>query len=242
MSDVLGDMSQIVYCWYANVPKLDSLLSQIQGRLETERTEETSKGVDGKGSVSAEVGGILASLGLAKLTGGVELSGSVSKVLAVTTTLSPENKALVLAEYLQRAGQLAVSSLETQSEQELVQGAARSPFHLVQGLFERSWPTAERGVLRSQMQSSRGGPVLEVPLLLDNMRPDQNTPDDGDFVGHGVLGQMVARPGRLTLSPIAVWFANVSPSEFVLTYWQPSSVAATTSVAPLTAPAPSPEP
>jgi hypothetical protein len=88
----LEETDQITYFWYFNQEKIDSLLSQLNGRLETERTEETSKGLDGKVSASAEVGGILAALGIGKLTAAGEKSKTASKVLSVTATLSPANK------------------------------------------------------------------------------------------------------------------------------------------------------
>ena len=36
------------YFQYLNTSKLDSLFSQLNGRLESERTEERAKGLDGK--------------------------------------------------------------------------------------------------------------------------------------------------------------------------------------------------
>src|ERR1700684_1692719 len=40
MTELLEDTDQITYFWYLNVAKVDSMFSQVNGRLETERTEE----------------------------------------------------------------------------------------------------------------------------------------------------------------------------------------------------------
>ena len=128
-------MIGLLYFWYLNSNKIDSLFSQLYGRLETERTEQTARGLDGKVSASVEVGGILAALGLAKINAGGEATKTASTVLEVTATLSPQNKVLVLMEYLQRAGQLATLDVDATSEASLLTALGSSRFQVLRGQF-----------------------------------------------------------------------------------------------------------
>lgn len=223
MSEILERTGQITYFWYLNQPKIDSMFSQIHGRLESERTIESSKGVDGKVSTSAELGGILATLGLGKLSAAAEASGTASKVLTVTQTLSPENKALVLAEYLQRAGQLGIVNIDTQTEDEVLQVAAGYPFHLVHGHFNEEEVDDDRARCCSEAVTSSGAPLIEIPLLYQHMLPDQSVRSEWDYMPHGALSRIMVRPGRLSASPIAIWYAAVSPLDYAITYWHPKS-------------------
>jgi hypothetical protein len=142
----------------------------------------------------------------------------------VTATLSPENKALVLAEYLQRTGQLGTVAADQMSEDEVLHVAAGFPFHLLHGRFDQQRVDDKRARLRSEALNSSGAPLLEVPLLDQHMLPDQNPPDlESEFVAQGALTRIMARPSRLVASPIAIWFAYVSPLDYAVTYWRPRS-------------------
>jgi hypothetical protein len=222
VSEHLERTRQIWYFWYFNQDKIDSLFSQLNGRLETERTEEKSKSLDGKVSASAEVGGILASLGIGKITAGGEAGKTASKVLSVTATLSPANKTLVLIEYLQRAGQLAVAPITDADEASVVNEVASRPFQLILGTFDKKQVNADRAVLRSERRSSAGGPMVEVPLLCQNELKDQFWVDEGEYIAMGVFAQVFVRPGKLVASPIASWYGPQGPDD-AWVYWAPRS-------------------
>jgi hypothetical protein len=224
MSERLERTGQIWYFWYFNKDKIDSLFSQLNGRLETERTEEKSKSLDGKVSASAEVGGILASLGIGKLAAAGEAQKTASQVLSVTATLSPANKTLVLIEYLQRVSQLAVVRINDAEETSVVNEVTGRPFQLLLGTFDRKDNVdAKRAVLRSERRSGAGGPMVEVPLLYQNELNDQFWVDEEEYVAMGVFAQVFVRPGKFVASPIAIWYATLSPLDAVWVYWAPRS-------------------
>jgi hypothetical protein len=223
MSEQLEGTGGIWYFWYFNQDKIDSLFSQLNGRLETERTEEKSKSLDGKVSASAEVGGILAALGIGKIAASGEAGKTASKVLSVTTTLSPANKTLVLIEYLQRAGQLAVVRVSDAEEAALVKEVASRPFQLLLATFDKKHVDARRAMLRSERRSSAGGPMVEVPLLYQNEINDQFGVDEGEYIAMGVLAQVFVRPGKLVASPVAIWYGTQSPDDASWMYWTPRS-------------------
>jgi len=228
MVEFLEDTGQITYFWYLNAAKVDSMFSQLNGRLETERTEEKSKSLDGKVSTAIEVGGLLARLGIGKVDLGGELSKAAGSVLSITSTLSPQNKAVVLMEYLQHASQLTVLRVDGLDEQATLAGIAERPFQILHGKFDLTdeQPTLRTRLSSSEARNSRGGAMIEVPMLLGSMLPDQITDSatsEGDFWPMAFFVQMFVRPGKLMASPIAAWWPFVSPDEQSVTYWSPSS-------------------
>lgn len=223
MSEHPERTGQIRYFWYFNQDKIDLLLSQVNGRLETERTDEKSKSLDGKVSASAEVGGILASLGIGKVTGAGEAARTASNVLSVTSTLSPANKTLVLIEYLQRVGQLAVVHINEAQEASVVNEVVSRPFQLLLGTFDRKRVDASGAMLRSERRSGAGGPMVEVPLLYQNQLVDQFRVREEEYVAMGVFTQVFVRPGKLVASPIAIWYGTQSSNDAASVYWSPRS-------------------
>lgn len=222
MTDNYQETGQIRYFWYSNEEKIDSLFSQINGRLETERTEETSKARGGKVSASAEVGGILAALGIGKFTAAGEGTTSASKMLSVTATLSPANKVVVLIEYLQRVGQLAVVPVNDIDEKGVLNEIAGRPFQVLNGTFDMKQVDAKRDILRSERRNGAGRPMIQVPLL-DQNAGGQFRMAEEEYVANGVFAQILVQPGRFVASPIAVWYAMMSPLDAAATYWTPTS-------------------
>lgn len=228
MTELLVNSDQITYFWYLNVAKVDSMFSQVNGRLETERTEEKSKSLDGKVSAAVEVGGLLAKLGIGKVDAGGELSKAAGTVLSITSTLSPQNKVVVLMEYLQRAGQLTVLRVDDLDEQATLARIAERPFQILHGKFDLTdeQPNLRTRLSSSEARNSRGRAMIEVPVLLGSMLPDQITDSatsEGDFWPMAFLVQVFVRPGKLIASPIAAWWPFVSPDQENVTYWSPSS-------------------
>jgi hypothetical protein len=228
MVEMLENTDQITYFWYLNVAKVDSMFSQVNGRLETERTEEKSKSLDGKISTAIEVGGLLAKLGIGKVDVGGELSKAAGNVLSITSTLSPQNKVVVLMEYLQRANQLTVLRVDGLDEQATLARIAERPFQILHGKFDLTdeQPNLRTRLSSSEARNSRGGAMIEVPVLLESMLPDQITysaTSEGDFWPMAFFVQVFVRPGKLIASPIAAWWPVVSPDEESVTYWSPSS-------------------
>jgi hypothetical protein len=224
---------QITYFWYLNAAKVDSMFSQINGRLETESTEEKSKALDGKVSTAVEVGGLLARLGIGKLDIGGEVSKAAGTVLSVTSTLSPANKVYLLMEYLQRANQLAVLAVDEIDEKAVLTRIAERPFQILHGRFDSSWGITEREpdppkirMASSEARNSKGKALIEVPLLPGSMLPDQIIYDvkmAGGFYPNAMFAQVFVRPGRFVASPIAAWWPIVSPRDMAATYWSPVS-------------------
>jgi hypothetical protein len=224
----LTETDQITYFWYLNAAKVDSMFSQINGRLETERTEEKSKALDGKVSTAVEVGGLLAKLGIGKLDIGGEVSKTAGRVLSVTSTLSPENKVVVLMEYVQRANQLAVLPVDEIDENAVITRVVGRPFQVLHGRFDLTdeEPNLKTRLASSEARNSKGEALIEVPLLLGSMLPDQIThsaTSEGDFFPNALFAQIFVRPGRFVASPIAAWWPNVSPEDSTITYWSPAT-------------------
>jgi hypothetical protein len=199
MVEGLTEINQITYFWYLNAAKVNSMFSQINGRLETERTEEKSKALDGKVSAAVEVGGLLAKLGIGKLDIGGEVSKAAGTVLSVTSTLSPENKVVLLMEYLQRANQLAILPVDEIDEDAVLARVAERPFEIMHGGFDLTdeEPNVKTRLASSEARNSKGDALIEVPLLLGSMLPDQITDSatsEGDFFPNAVFAQSSYAP------------------------------------------------
>jgi len=203
--------------WYQNEHKVDALFSGLSGRLETERKESVSKGVGGTGKLGLELGGLLAAIGLAKGTAEGELRSDYEKILEVTSSLSIENKIGLLLAHLREQGELAELEVDRLSADALVAGIRGSRFQLLLGEYVWFTDGDERYELRSSRQREDGeGPLVRVPLLADNMTPNQATQvmfwDEGDGKveawPHEVFAHCIVRDGWVLANPVAIWLPD----------------------------------
>ena len=211
---------QWVEFWYQNGGKIDSFISQLNGRIEGERKETVSKTVGGSGKLGFEIGGLLAALGLAKAKAEGELHGEYGKILEVTTSLSADNKVLLMLSFLEQQGQLAPVQLFDVEPAELLAAARRARFQLFMGGFTYLAGADGKAELRSVLAHD-GEPLVRVPLLAEHFLPSQtiNAVDGGDVFPHHVLCTSMPRVGWLLASPIAIWFPDVDPATDVLNWW-----------------------
>jgi hypothetical protein len=204
--------------WYRNDHKVDSLFSQLVGRLETERKETASKAHGTTGKVGLDLGGILAKLGLAKVSAEGELRADRENILEITSSLSMDNKMAVLLSALEERGQLDRIRLFEQPVQAIVEAMRPKHFQVLSGWF---WPiggeNSERSEIASDIQRPDGnGPLIRVPLLRKFFLPIQNMPgtpddeyDEGIPFAHEVFCSCTLRPGWILASPVAIWFPHV---------------------------------
>ena len=214
--------------WYINVRKVEGFLSQITGRLEQEQREGTTKQVGGTVHLGVEIGKILAALGLASANASAEVRGDYSRVVEVTTSLTVDNKVILLAEYLNRAGQLARVEVGQTPAAQVARTVTEHPFQILAGQFDYAeGDKNDQAELRSKATTGKGDPVVRVPLLLGNMTMNQAVNALGeDFFPHNVLCRCMIRPNYVLANPIAVWFPYVDPDNFEPDYWQPLTTTA----------------
>lgn len=238
----------LLYFWYLNAHKVTSLFSQLNGRLESERVEQTGHENAGKVSVAAEVGGILSTLGLGKLSGGAEASGTSTKVLEITSTLSPESRVVVLLEYLHRNGQLRIVDTNSIDAHGMLAAIKNSRFQVLRGDFDLNDldPDAAtaRYESRSRAMDPHGAPLITIPMLGQCLMMDQatNAMSEGDFWPNVSLVQTIVRPGKFIASPIAMWRPERDETTDDLTYWSPRMVPAEAGLPHLHLAAPDPTP
>lgn len=85
--------------WYLNREYIDSLYSQIQGKLVTEERESKSKEKKSIAAGRISLGSILSALGLGDITGELSAEASEGGALELTSYLTAENKVNILFEY-----------------------------------------------------------------------------------------------------------------------------------------------
>jgi hypothetical protein len=112
---------------------------------------------------------------------------------------------VVLIEYLQRVGQLAMVPVNDIDEKGVLNEIAGRPFQVLNGTFDMKHVDAKRDMFRSERRNGAGGPMIQVPLLGQNAIMDQFGMDEDDYVANGVFAQIFVRPGRFVASPFALW-------------------------------------
>lgn len=85
--------------------------------------------------MGVEIGKILAALGLASANASAEIRGDYSRAVEVTTSLTVDNKVILLVEYLNRAGQLARVEVG-QAPGQVAHMATEHPFQILTGQFD----------------------------------------------------------------------------------------------------------
>lgn len=85
--------------WYLNEEHVDSIYSQIQGRLVVEETSQSQKGKKRGGAIKAGLGSILSVLGIGELAADISAESSEGNSLEVKSVLTPENKVNIIFEY-----------------------------------------------------------------------------------------------------------------------------------------------
>jgi hypothetical protein len=197
--------------WYQNEHKIDALFSGLNGRIETERKESVSKGVGGTGRLGFELGGLLAAVGLAKGKVEGELRSDYAKILEVTTSLSIENKIGLLLAFFTTEGELSELELAG-GEDELLQAIRKSRFQLLLGRFDYVATGDDRYELQSERRNAVGDALIRVPLLNDNMTPNQATQivfwEEGEAWPHEVFARCIVRPNWVLANPIAIWLPD----------------------------------
>jgi hypothetical protein len=90
---------------------------------------------------------------------------------------------------------------------------AGRPFQVLNGTFDMKHVDAKRDMLRSERRNGAGGPMIQVPLLSQNAILDKFGMGEDEYVANGMFAQIFVRPGRFVASPIALWYAMMSPLE-----------------------------
>jgi hypothetical protein len=206
--------------WYQNERKIDALFSDLNGRVEKERKETASKAGGGTGKVGAELGGLLAVLGLAKATVNGEVRADYEKILETTSSLSVENKIGLLLAFLKKQGELTDVFLDAhETEDMLAQAVTATRFQLIMGefVFVRSGERVEIQSARTDVRT--GKPFVRVPLLDENMVPNQGTQvfwaDEGEAPEpwpQEMFCRCTPRQGWLLANPIAIWLPDAADS------------------------------
>ena len=120
---------------YLNRAKVESFFAQLNGYVIKEQKEQRTKGITGTGRVGAELGSILAKLGLAKGSAELELATDYSKMLEITTTLSIENKLFVLLAHLKNQKKVTEIDISPWSDPRIVIQEKNTEFQIVNGAF-----------------------------------------------------------------------------------------------------------
>ena len=188
--------------WYINSQKVDSLFAQLQGYVESEWKQQTSKGSSATGKAALQLGSILATLGLGKASLEGEIKGDYSKLLEVTRSLADVNKIHVLLEYQRKNDSLAQVRLQSSTREEVIASLKQSPFALVMGYFNY-----DDRLMKSDPVSAV---PAQVPTLEGNVLLNQaiNAMSEEDYFGHNIFATTVPRPEYLLINPIAIWFAH----------------------------------
>jgi hypothetical protein len=204
--------------WYLNEERVDSLFSQLDGRLESERKDTVSKGVGGTGRLGFEVGSILAAIGLAKGKAEGELRSDYERIREVTSSLSVENKINVLLNHYLQEDSIARVDLIRCSPDEVLKQTASKRLQILAGGFIWHDQDAERAELWSHA-TSLDVPLITVPLLKQNI-PAQQGPffDEPGVMAHEVFCASLLRRERVLVRPIAIWFPDVDPDTDELTW------------------------
>jgi hypothetical protein len=196
--------------WYLNRERIDSLFSQLNGRLETERKETVSKGVGGTGKLGFEIGNILALVGLAKGSAEAEVRSDYESIREVTSSLSMENKVIVLLNYFRRADMLVKVHLAAGDPNQTVRQIASRRFQLLAGWLNWQDTGDGRSELLSHALTADGSPLVRIPLLETNILQQQGPfYDEPGGMPHLTFCACLVRGSRVLVRPIAIWFPDV---------------------------------
>lgn len=206
--------SMIYYYVYLNSTKVDSLFSQLQGEVVTEKKERSEKGLKGTGKLGLEIGSILAKLGIGKGTGEAEVGSNYSKILEVSLTLSMENKANLLHEHYTKDRLAQVIDLNTVSEITLTDIIRSSSVQIFSGGFNyNEFPEKEVDELWSERRKDSSKlPLVKIPVFRKYFAMDQalNAWTSEDYFSTASLCQCLMTKKGILASPIAIWWHDLA--------------------------------
>lgn len=204
----------INYYVYLNPTKVDSLFSQLQGEVVTEKKERSEKGLKGTGKLGIELGSILAKLGIGKGTGEAEVGSNYSRILEVSSTLSIENKANLLHEHYTTDRHAQIIDLNTVSETALMDIIRSSSVQIFIGGFSYSeFPKKETDELWSERRQKNSKlPLVKIPVFRKCFAMDQalNAWTSEDYFSTAALCQCLMTKKGILASPIALWWHDLA--------------------------------
>ncbi|HVF55736.1 MAG TPA: hypothetical protein VM934_06275 [Pyrinomonadaceae bacterium] len=205
------------YYVYLNPTKVDSLFSQLKGEVVTEKKERSERGLEGTGKLGLEIGSILAMIGIGKGTGEVEVGSNYSKILEVSSTLSPENKANLLHEYYIKQRRVKAIALTSVTETSLTNSIESSSIQIITGGFSyHEFPKKDTDELWSERkQKDSKLPLVKIPVFREHLSKDQalNAWTDEDYFPIVALCQCLLTKKGILASPITIWWPDMTEGE-----------------------------